>query len=318
MINESEFLHYITTLLELHPDYSEIQLNMHIKKKHRYIIDIFAQRKTEKLIIECKRYIALTISNIDGIITQLLKYQTLIEDSKVVLAIPATLQKAERKILSESNIEVWDYKFIIKNFKQQIIDSSPSNLKEFFIKQINKLTFKTKEEELIEKLSECRPGKVDWNIYQKLIGNILDYLFSPPLEKTLAEVTDKTRTNRRDFIMANYSEKGFWAILRKKYQADYIVIDAKNYKGSVHKKDVLQIANYLKSHGPGLFGIIITRKGGDKVGCEYSLREQWLVHKKLILIINDKELKEMLIAKSDGRLPESIIKRKIDQFRLSM
>lgn len=318
MVNESEFQHYLTTLLELHPDYSKIQLNMRINTKQRYIVDIFAQRKTEKLIIECKRYIELTISHLDAIIAQILKYQTLLEKSKVVLAIPATLQEAELKILNKSNIEVWDFNFIIKNFKQQIVDSPPSKLKDFFIKQIGKLTSQTKEEELIEKLSECKPGKVDWNIYQKLIGNILDYLFSPPLEKPLAEVTDKTRTNRRDFIIANYSEKGFWAILRKKYQADYIVIDAKNYKGSVHKKDVLQIANYLKSHGPGLFGIIITRKGGDKVGCEYSLREQWLVHKKLILIINDKEIKEMLIAKSDGRLPESIIRRKIDQFRLSM
>ncbi len=86
----------------------------------------------------------------------------------------------------------------------------------------------------------------------------------------------------------------------------------------VKKSEVLQIANYLKSHGAGLFGIIVCRKGGDKSGCEHTLREQWMVHRKLILVLSDDDIKEMLIAKLDGRLPEEIVGQKIEQFRLSM
>ena len=48
-----------------------------------------------------------------------------------------------------------------------------------------------------------------------------------------------------------------------------------------------------------------------------TLREQWLVHQKLILILNDADLESMLLAKSDGRI-EEVIGRKIEDFRLSM
>ena len=74
----------------------------------------------------------------------------------------------------------------------------------------------------------------------------------------------------------------------------------------------------LKSHGAGLFGLIISRVGGDASGCEHTLREQWLVHRKLILVLDDEDMKEMLIAKSDGRAPEEILGQKIEHFRLSM
>ncbi|EPH0774632.1 hypothetical protein ACPTG1_13135 [Pseudomonas aeruginosa] len=96
------------------------------------------------------------------------------------------------------------------------------------------------------------------------------------------------------------------------------MIDAKNYTKKVSKKDVLQIANYLKSHGAGLFGLIISRRGGDLSGCEVTLREQWLVHQKMIIILDDEDVVSMLLAKSDGRAPEQVIGSKIEQFRLSM
>ena len=58
--------------------------------------------------------------------------------------------------------------------------------------------------------------------------------------------------NRRDFIFPNYCDTGFWAFLRSRYGADYIVADAKNYSQNVSRKDILQMSNYLKAHGAGL------------------------------------------------------------------
>lgn len=118
--------------------------------------------------------------------------------------------------------------------------------------------------------------------------------------------------------MPNYTDKGFWAFMREKYEADYVVIDAKNYSRRVKKSEVLQIANYLKPHGAGLFGIIISREGGDTSGCEHTLREQWLIHRKLILLLDDDDVTQMLVTKSEGRVPEEVIEQKIEHFRLSM
>jgi hypothetical protein len=96
------------------------------------------------------------------------------------------------------------------------------------------------------------------------------------------------------------------------------VVDAKNHSGPISKNEVLQVANYLKPHGAGLFGMIFSRFGGDADGCMTTLREQWFMYQKLILIFDDKDVRAMLVAKQDGRLPEEVIGKKIEQFRLSM
>lgn len=123
--------------------------------------------------------------------------------------------------------------------------------------------------------------------------------------------------NRRDFIFPNYCDKGFWAYLRSKYLADYIVIDAKNYRQKISKKEVLQISNYLKEHRTGLFVMIITRNGVSESAI-YTLREVWVVDKKMIIILQDNDIEQMLLEKISNREPENIIRQKIEDFRLSI
>lgn len=159
--------------------------------------------------------------------------------------------------------------------KPQISNASPSYYKTLFLTQLARSSEPTREEELIELLEKCPPGRADCYVYQSLVGDILEHLFTPPLNKPIPELSDKARTNRRDFIMPNYSDKGFWAFMREKY-------------------------------------------GADSAGCEHMLREQWLISQKMILVLNDDDVIEMLMAKSDGRLPEDVLGRKIEQFRLSM
>jgi len=100
--------------------------------------------------------------------------------------------------------------------------------------------------------------------------------------------------------------------------ADYLIVDAKNYSRKIGKTEVLQVANYLKPQGAGLVGLIFSRNGGDAAGCAHTLREQWLIHQKMILVFNDEDVESMLSAKEDGRGPEEVVGKKIEQFRLSM
>ena len=213
---------------------------------------------------------------------------------------------------------MWDLDYIASTFAAQIKESPISYYKALLLARLARPSKPSQEQNFIDSLKACQPGRKDCYVYQSLIGDILEYLFTPPLAKPIPELSDRVLANRRDFILPNYAEKGFWAFMREKYTADYIVIDAKNYAKKVKKDDVLQIANYLKPHGAGLFGIIICRKGGDSIGCEHTLREQWLVHKKLILVLEDKDIEKMLITNSDDNPPEDLISRKIEQFRLSM
>jgi hypothetical protein len=94
---------------------------------------------------------------------------------------------------------------------------------------------------------------------------------SPPLSTPIVELSDESGTNRRDIILPNYAERGFWSFVRERYCADFIVVDAKNHADCVGKTEALQVLNYLKAHGAGLLGLIVSRAGGD---IEFKLFEK--------------------------------------------
>lgn len=175
----------------------------------------------------------------------------------------------------------------------------------------------SREENLSEALKTLHAGKVEWYIYQTLCCDIFSHLFCPPLEPPRFENTDEDKRNRRDMIFENSSDHSYWKMLRNIYKADYIVVDAKNYSAPIEKQSVLDIAHYLKPYGCGLFGIILTRNGASD-GAKHAIREQWTSGSKLILVLNDIDLLDMLKMKEIGRKPEELIKIKIADFRMSL
>ena len=56
---------------------------------------------------------------------------------------------------------------------------------------------------------------------------------------------------------------------------------------------MLQIANYLSPHGAGLFGMIIARDGTSR-GAQWTIREQWVLRSKLVLVVTDDDIRQML------------------------
>ena len=144
----------------------------------------------------------------------------------------------------------------------------------------------------------------------------MEFLLCPPLEKPIPELSNQARTNRRDFIFPNYAISGYWFSLHTYYFAHFVVVDAKNFKDKVGKAEVLQIANYLSDHGAGLFGLIVSRNGGKR-DAEITQREQWAIHRKMIVILDDSDMKQMLAIRSSGADPADLIRQKIEDFRLS-
>ena len=172
------------------------------------------------------------------------------------------------------------------------------------------------EDGLLAEICNCDPGRTSCYVYQQLVGRSISILFCPPLAHPVFESPDLEGVNRRDFVIPNRAESGFWRYLSERYNAEYIVVDSKNYNDNIGKKEVLQIANYLKPHGSGNFAMIFTRHGVDNAGL-VTMREQWLISHKMIVVFDDQELMEMLRIKRDGGSSESVIEDKIQQFRLS-
>ena len=169
--------------------------------------------------------------------------------------------------------------------------------------------------ELLERLDSVPPGRPHWSEYQTLCGHILEFLLSPPLSSPLRERSNSSKVNRRDFVLPNYATAGFWDYMRAYYSAHYIVVDAKNYRGNVKKGEVLQVANYLSEHGAGLFGMIICRNGGDR-SAGITRQEQWAIYRKMIIVVNDDDLRQMISNMISGTNPSDVIRQKLEDFRL--
>lgn len=314
--NGLEFEKYIYEVIQKSDKFRNVKLEEKIGRDN--IVDIIAERKKgknwEKLAIEVKYSTAFTIDRINSVVISLKEIQQSIQDVKCIFLFPGKLTAEANLILTRNEIEIWDGEYLASRFKEEIeqtyhpVFSSLFGVKYYYQKE---------EQIFIDKLHACKPGKENWKVYQNLIGDVLTFLFCPPLLPPLSERADANKINRRDFIFPNYCDKGFWAYLRSKYLADYIVIDAKNYRQKISKNEVLQISNYLKEHGTGLFGIIITRNGVSESAI-YTLREVWAVDKKMIIILQDNDVEQMLLERLANREPENIIRQKIEDFRLSI
>jgi hypothetical protein len=310
---EYEFEKYLFELIKLNKSFSHVTTEKIIGKDSRKRIDIYAMSGLDELYIEVRALSFLNSQRISEIIKQLEIYKKDIGTGKIVFAFPGVLSDDAKDLFIKKHLVVWDIPAISEKFRKEI----PKVTHPIFQTLFRSSRYKQLEKELIEKLEATKSGKGEWNIYQKLMNEILGSVFCPPLSNPIYELSDEFKVNRRDFILPNYSDAGFWAYLRHLYNADFIVIDAKNYSKRVQKKDVLQISNYLKSHGAGLFGIIISRNGGDS-SCTHTIKEVWAIQKKLIIVLDDEDIKQMLNLKAAGNNPDDVIKQKIEQFRLSL
>jgi hypothetical protein len=305
---------YIHELLKKNPLYREPLLEPAIPNSP-FRADITVEQKNGKewtpIIIEVKVSSTFTSQTLNATINQLKTYGQGLKDAKLALVFPGILTDAAKALLQKEGIESWDINYISSVFAKEI------KLTPHPILQALYSIHYSAENVWITELQDIGAGRDEWSRYQKFIQRILEHLFGLQLSSPISEHADYFGINRRDFILRNYAETGFWAHLRSRYYADYVVIDAKNYSKKVTKKEILQISNYLKIHGPGLFGIIFSRNGGSN-GSYHTCREIWAMDKKMIILLDDEDVKKMVLAKETTNTPEEIIQQKIEQFRLSM
>jgi hypothetical protein len=312
---EIHFTRYLAALLEGSPLFKNVNADARIAGTY-YKPDIIAERGDtgERIIIECKRWSVMNEIRLKDAVAQLQDYLAASGAKQGVIAFPGYVDRNSVRHLLNERVELWDLAKISSQFRTQINKVDDKYFKAVFQ---NSEARRSVEDDLIKQLSECPAGTPGWLQYQKLIGRILAHLFCPPLDSPLYEHSDALSVNRRDFIFPNYASEGFWQFLRSRYSADYIVVDAKNAKGKIQKPHILQIANYIKEHGVGRFGMILCRQGSDR-GAIATLREQWVLHGKLIIVLTHRDIEDMLLAKAAAGDPSSVIGAHIQRFRLSM
>lgn len=315
---ESVFSAFIRNFLDASPDYSNVAVEQRLGKRDR--ADITATRssqdKRESLLIELKSWSSVRKSHIESAIAQIHRYRSIASFDAAALVFPGRVSKGDQSTLEAENIEVWDLNHVARTFSTEIARLPFSGFKQLYMLVPDSDAAKVSYA-LLNRLRGCTPGNDDWIEFQRVVKDVFEHLFTPPLGTPLWESTDRSKANRRDIIFPNHAYQGFWKFLRESYRADYIVLNTKNYKNKVKKAQILQMANYLKPHGTGMFGVIVSRQGGD-AACQATIREQWAAYRKLIILLTDRDMSEMLMASASNGRPEDIVGQVVQDFRLSM
>lgn len=313
--SELFFARFIADLLESHPAFADV-IREPALGRGSVRPDLIARELDgggREILVECKSFPVLSQGRLENIRSQLQIYRDAAPGRTIVLAFPGQAAPEVMSALKADGVDVWTIDVIGTRFAEQIAASGDR----YYPRLIEDALARARPEVgYLAQIRALAPGKEGWSTYQKLVGRLLELLFCPPLESPLGEKSDFDKVSRRDLIFANHASDGFWAALRQRYGADYILVDAKN-GGRVRKSDVLQIANYLKPHGLGSFAIIIGRSGVER-GVPFVLKEQWAFHRKLILVLNDDDLEDMVLAYGSGREQTQVLSDRIQAFRIGM
>lgn len=314
-----EFENYVVEVLKLSEEFDDVKSPQIINKRE---IDIVATEKIKSSLsqniswaIEVKKRKApLSIAEIDILLGKWQDIKTQHPEINFLIVSPSGVSKYALQKADHYGLKIW-------GLKELFLQTKPETQIKYFNLPFNTqkpmIQPSSKEETLIALLKDIRPGKKEWPKYQEACLEILEQLFCPPLEHPRYELADIDRKNRRDMIFENSTQEGFWRMVRETYLGHYIVVDAKNYKDPLSKEPVIAIAHYLKPYGCGMFGILVSRKG-ESPSAFHAIKEQWIGNNKLIVILSDNDMIEMLEIKKANSNPEELIRGKIAKFRMSL
>jgi hypothetical protein len=171
--------------------------------------------------------------------------------------------------------------------------------------------------ELVAELRALGCGKTTWPAYENLCDRILRYLFPNALEGWHRQQRTDDGLNRFDYICRIKPVIGFWTFLIEHLDSRYILFEFKNYKNKIKQGEILTTEKYLLEKGLRKVAIILSRSGADAGAIKMTqgaMRESG----KLMLVLDDDMLCDMLHKKENGEDPTDLLFDATDKFLLGL
>jgi hypothetical protein len=170
---------------------------------------------------------------------------------------------------------------------------------------------------LCEELKAIGKGKRSWAKYEKVCEKILKYLFQNDLTGWHSQKRTDDGLNRYDFVCRVKPTTEFWKFAIEHLNSRYVLFEFKNYSEKIKQGQILTTEKYLLEKGLRRLAIVITRVGADDHAIamtQGAMRESG----KLMLIVNDEKLCEMLHMKERGEDPTDCLFDIADDFLLRL
>jgi hypothetical protein len=218
-----------------------------------------------------------------------------------------------------SGIDIWDVRYI-----QAMLTKHSEILPVFDSLQKSKASFATqvaslmgapqkRSEELCSKLRNVPCGKEGWQAYEKFCTEILTYVFTPDLGPPDIQSRSDDGLDIIDAIFPIRSDSSPWSIVRSEFQTRFIVAEFKNYCEPIGQGQVESIAQYLWNKAHRTFGLLVSREN-PSTHARAQRRRQWLENEKMIVLLTDSDLCEMLQLKESKGRPYDVIDTQLEDF----
>jgi hypothetical protein len=156
-------------------------------------------------------------------------------------------------------------------------------------------------------------GYLSSSDYERLCMTVFIFLFDPYLYgfETQTETTDGG--NRYDFVCRIKDGNDFWNSIRADFRTRSIIFECKSYKQPITADQVYSTERYLFVGALRTVCFLVSRKGADEGAhraAQGALRESG----KLVLLLSNRDLVEMLRLQAEEEGPTSYLDEKIWQF----
>lgn len=293
--------------------------------------DFLAEKDEKKYVIEVKRG-DLDASKINYIANMLDECTKETNYIPILVLFSRRSYMIKDRLVDNYNINVIDISnllYLVSNNQKMkdrlinLLDFSTESIieKELYFNIDLKQYKKCKESSYgyIERLETIIAGKKNAQQYEKFCVDILKYLFND----TLSLWEEQQRSNddlfRFDLIckIKNNINNEFFNTIENYFSSKYIIFEFKNYIEEITQKEVYTTEKYLYKTALRTVAILLTRNGVDKNGIKAikgTLRENG----KLIIVLDDSDIKQMIYAKEHGEDYIEILINKLDKMLVSL
>jgi len=273
------------------------------------------------ILVEVKHFnkqVTLPTALVRKITHDLERYSKLENVDHLLLVTSNELSKAALEEISKyRNIQVLGPSWIQESLrKNPIIEREFSSLIEAIDQieaPINDDKEAPSENSLITELKNLPPGRGHWREYEDHCVKILNYLFLNPLAPPKIQSRTEDGLDIRDAIYPIRLGNPHWDTLRNECRSRFMVAEFKNYTDPPGQREVESIQQYLYPKAMRSFGVLCARQAASDPAHKQR-RRAWVESEKLIIMLGDVDLIEMIQLKDSGEEPFEVIDAQLEEF----